>query len=105
MDFVERVKTKYPYLSDADCKDLVEKAKMFYYALQFPCAPEVNENSRPITSFVAQRWILSAVDELVERLGFNSAIGYKENGVSWTFDNAELSDKLCSLIVPVMGSI
>jgi hypothetical protein len=54
---------------------------------------------------MAQQWLLSACDEIVERLGFNSATGYRENGVNWSFDGAQLSDRLVSLIKPTVGVI
>jgi hypothetical protein len=104
MDFVVKVRRKYPYLTPNDASDIVDKAKMFYFALQYPCEPFVTEAERPIESFFAKQWILSACEELVERLGFNSATGYRENGVSWSFDGAELSDRLCNLIKPFAGT-
>ena len=100
MEFVEKVKTKYPYLSERDTLAIVDRAKMFYYSLKFPFIHDIDENAHPITAFIEKNWVLSACDELVERLGFNSATGYRENGVSWTFDGAQLSDRLCSLITP-----
>ena len=105
MDFVVEVKTKYPYLTIEDALEIVKKAKMFYFALKYPFDTNASEDTKPITSFVSQNWVLSACDELVERLGFSSAIAYKENGVSWSFDNAQLSDRLCSLIKPTIGVI
>lgn len=103
MDFVEKIRTKYPYLTTEDATDIAEKAKMFYFSLQYPCDPD--PALRNINTFVANQWILAACDELIEKIGFNSAVGYKENGVSWTFDNAELSDRLCNMIKPVIGVI
>lgn len=105
MEFFAKVKTKYPYLADEDILAIVGKAKMFYYALKFPCEPFVSEEDRPINTFVGKNWVLSACDELVDRLGFSSAVAYRENGVSWSFDNAELSDRLVSLIKPTIGVI
>ena len=105
MDFIAQVKSKYPYLTLEDVSSVVDKAKMFYYGLKYPCEPFQNEAEKPISSFIDQRWILAACDEMVERLGFNSAIGYRENGVTWTFDGAELSDRLVSLIKPTIGVI
>lgn len=105
MDFIAQIRTKYPYLTTEDASEIVDKAKMFYFGLQYPCEPNADETTRPITTFFAKRWITSACDELVERLGFNSATGYRENGVAWTFDNAELSDRLCGLIKPIIGVI
>lgn len=105
MNIIAMLKTKYPYMSDEDIDTIVNKAKMFYLAIKFPCEPDVSEETRPITSFVAQNWVLAACDELIEKFGFNSVTGYKENGVSWTFDNAEISDRLIHMITPTIGVI
>lgn len=101
MDFVTTIKTKYPHLDKTDVEQIVDKATMFYYALRYPCDLNVSKETKPINSFMAERWILSACDEIIERLGFNSATAYHENGLSWTFDGAELSDRLCNLIKPI----
>jgi hypothetical protein len=104
MDFVTEIKIKYPFIKNtADIVAIVNKAKMFYYGAKYPCEPNVNEETRPITTFFGQQWILSACDELIERLGFSSAVGYAENSVRWTFDNAHLSDRLMNLITPNIG--
>ena len=105
MDFIARVKSKYPHLTDNDASAIVDKAKMFYYGAMFPCEPNVSEETRPIESFFEKQWIISACDELVERLGFNSATAYRENGVSWTFGDAEISERLMSVIKPTIGVI
>lgn len=105
MDFVAQVQTKYDYLTIEDVVEIVEKAKMFYFGLQYPCEPMASEETHPINTFLGQRWILAACDELIERLGFSSVVAYKENGVSWSFDSAQLSDKLCSLIKPIISVI
>lgn len=105
MNIYSEVKNQYPHLSDRDVERIIDKAKMFYYGYQFPCEPKLCGCERPLTSFFARTWVLSACDELIERLGFNSAAGYKENGISWTFDGAELSDRLVGLIKPEIGVI
>ena len=104
MDFIATVKNKYG-LTLEDTTAIVNRAKMFYYGLKYPCDPLADEKTRPIEGFFAQNWILSACDELVERLGFNSAVGYRENGVNWSFDGAQLSERLVSLIKPVVGVV
>lgn len=105
MDFIAEVKDKYPHLADEDVISTVCKAKMFYYALKFPCEPNANEETHPLNSYFSKYWILAACDEIVERLGFNSAVAYKENGVSYSFDSAQISERLVSLIKPVVGTI
>jgi hypothetical protein len=105
MDFIAQVKKQYGYINDNDIKRIVDKAKMFYYGAMFPCEPYVSENTRPFNTFFAQQWVFTACEELIERLGFNSAVGYKENGISWTFDGAQISDRLMGLIKPTVGVI
>lgn len=105
MDFSARVKTKYTWLSDNDVASIVDRAKMFYYNLAYPADLSVDEDTYPIVGFRAESWVLTAIDEIVERLGFNSAIGYKENGVVWTFDNCHLSNFLIMQVPPVVGVV
>lgn len=107
MDFENEVREKYPHFANDNrlVKGLVAKAKMFYYSLKYPNEPLANETDNPINGFVAQQWILSAIDEMVERLGFNSTVGYRENGTTWSLDGAQLSNRLVNLIVPIVGVI
>lgn len=105
-DYFERtIKRRYSYLSDEDVVRIVNKAKMIYFSARFPSEPQVDEVTRPLTSFKARNWVLACCEELIERLGFNSATGYRENGVSWTFDNAEVSERLLRLVKPIIGVI
>jgi hypothetical protein len=105
MDFIALLETKYPYISKEDRLAILNKAKMFYYGAMYPFDSNASEETKPITTFFGKQWILSACDELVERLGFSSALGYKENGVSWNFDNAHISDRLMNLLTPIVGVI
>ncbi len=104
-EFVSNMRIKYPYISDDDMERIVNKAKMFYYRLRYPFKIELSEEDAPINSFCAEVWIKSACDEIIERLGFSSATGYTENSIRWSFDNCQLSNRLCSLIVPIAGKI
>ena len=107
MDFEREVREKYPHFANDErlIKGLVAKAKMFFYGLRYPNEPLLTEEDRPIIGFFFQQWILSAIDEMVERLGFNSTVGYRENGTTWSLDGAQLSNRLVNLIVPVVGVI
>jgi hypothetical protein len=105
MDYVTELRIKYPYLSPQDCAKITSKAKMIYFGLRYPSEPFASEETHPLKTFFEQTWIESACDEIVERLGFNSAIGYRENGVSWNFDGAILSNRLCNLVMPEIGVI
>lgn len=105
MDLKIELKARYPHLSDCDAERIVNKAKMFYYGLAYPVDESIDENTHPIKGFRNEQWVLSACEELVERLGFSSATSYRENGVSWEFDNAHLSNLLVSMITPCAGVI
>lgn len=107
MDFIAQIKIKYPHLENDTnlISAIVDKAKMFYYGAMFPCEPFIDETKHPINTFFGKQWILSACDELIDRLGFSSAVAYKENGISWNFDNAHLSNRLMDLIKPTIGVI
>lgn len=105
MDFETVVKASYPHIDDCDVRRIVNKAKMFYYDLSYPVDKSIDVDTSPIKGFRAEQWVLSACDEIVERLGFSSVVAYKENGVSWTFDNVHLSKMLISLITPQAGVI
>jgi len=93
---------KYPYLSADDREDIINSAKMFYYSLRFPCLPDIDETIYPIAGKNII-WCEKACDEIVERLGVGSAISYQENSISIKLDSAELSDRLCNMIIPEAG--
>ena len=105
MDFVTRVHSKYDYLPLEEIARIVEKAKLFYYQLSYPCDETADETTKPIKGFRAEQWILLACDEIIERNGFSSALGYRENGITWSFDSAELSQRLVSMITPVVSIV
>ena len=52
-----------------------------------------------------QQTFWQIVDELVERLGFNSALGYRENGINWNFDDAWVSRFTQKLLTPKVQTI
>ena len=105
MDFVAEIRKQYGYLTESDASKIVARAKMYYFRRKYPYEPSADDTTRPIVTFTDTQWILEACDELIEKLGFGSAVAYKENGISWTFDNAKLSLTLLSLLIPVAGSV
>ena len=101
MDFESEVKKKYSYLSMEQCVALVRRAKGLYYMLRYPNEPFVDEKMRPFTSFQSQTAVLLICDEIAERNGFNSAIGFRENGYNLTYETAWISKTIMSLVTPV----
>ena len=100
-----KVKTKYPYLTIEETIELVENAKGWFFALRYPCEPNVSEETRPITTFMDEWNVRRICDEIAERNGFNSALGYRENGVTFTFDGAWISESLKKAICPIAGVV
>lgn len=103
MDFEAEIIKQYPWLSQQDARRFVNRAKMFYYDILYPTNREVDEETHPIKGFRNEQWILTACEELIDRQGFSSAVAYKENGISWTFDNAYLSQSLRDSLVSIVG--
>lgn len=105
MVIVERIHEKYSWLTVSEVNSLVDNAIGWYYALRYPCEPFADETSRPISSFM-DAWAVERIcDEIAQRNGFNTALGYRENGISFTFDSAWVSQALKNAIVPIVGVI
>ena len=106
MDSVEKkIKNKYPYLTSEETTELVENAMGWFYALRYPCEPNINKETRPISTFMDEWCVLRLCDEIVERNGFNTTLGYRENGVAFTFDGSWISEGLKKAIMPIAGVV
>lgn len=95
MDLVREVNKKYNYMKVDEARLLVNRAKAIAIDQLYPCDMSVNylnfgfeDNPR------FDMWLLDCVDELVERAGISSVTSYRENGMSWTFDRAGVSQAL-----------
>ena len=104
-NLVGKIKLKYQWLSYSEAQDLVEKAISIFYALRYPCEPTASPETRPIDTFMDKQNVLWICDEIAQRNGFNSATGYRENGISLEFDGAWVSDRIVNTIIPVIGVI
>lgn len=104
MDYVTRLRTKYPWLSEDNAVEVVEKAKMFYYSIVYKCNPShYDEDDEDTPRKIA--WIRSCCDEIIERAGCSSATAYRENGLQMNFDSSEISLTLINMLAPVVGVI
>ena len=99
------VKMKYPWLTVEEATALVTNATGWFYALRYPCEPTASPETHPLDNFM-DKWAVERIcDEIAQRNGFNTALGYRENGISFTFDGAWISESLRSSIIPIMGVI
>lgn len=102
---IAKVKSKYPYLTQEEAKELAENGIGWFYALRYPCEPTASIETRPLDTFMDIWAVARLCDEIAQRNGFNTALGYRENGIQFTFDSAWISEGLRKAIVPVIGVI
>lgn len=102
---VAKVTIKYPWLTHEEVHGLVDNAIGWFFALRYPCEPSASLESRPIDSFMDMWAVERICDEIAQRNGFNTALGYRENGIQFTFDSAWISDALRNAIIPIVGVI
>jgi hypothetical protein len=102
---IEKLRIKYSWLTYEEAADLANNALGWFYALRYPCEPTATLDTRPIDSFT-DRWAVERIcDEIAQRNGFNTALGYRENGIQFSFDSSWISQGLRSAIVPIVGVI
>lgn len=95
MDFNAMVKAKYPYMTDNEVALFVNKAKSICIEQIYPADLSINYSNFDWDKTARyDMWILDCVDEIVERVGISNVLSYKENGMSWTFDRAGVSQGL-----------
>lgn len=100
-----KVSIKYPWLSIEEVSELVENGIGWFYACRYPCEPTASLENRPIDTFMDVWAVERLCDEIAQRNGFNTALGYRENGIQFTFDAAWISESLRKAIVPIVGVI
>jgi hypothetical protein len=102
---IAKVRIKYPWLNAEEAKDLVTNGIGWFYSLRYPCEPNASLETRPIDSFMDSWAVERLCDEIAQRNGFNTSLGYRENGIQFTFDSAWISEALKKAIVPIVGVI
>lgn len=104
MDFVSAIKNKYDYMETAEITLYINRAKSILVEQLYPADISVSYDTYIVPSRF-DMWILDCVDELVERDGKSSLTGYKENGVSYTWDKTGISDGLLERITRIAGTV
>lgn len=105
MDLVRIVNKKYNYMEVDDVRLLLNKAKSLAVEQLYPNDLSVNYLNFDFDNPRFDMWLLDCVDELVERAGISSVTSYKENGMSWTFDRAGVSQALLDRLPRNIGII
>lgn len=105
MDLSLIISTKYPYLSDLEVELFLNKAKSICVEQLYPSDLSVNYLNFEWNNPRFEMWLLDCVDELIERQGISSVTAYKENGMSWTFDRAGVSQTLIDRLKPIARAV
>ena len=104
MDYVTRIRTKYPWVSEEDANEIIAKAKMFYYGIVYKSNLS-HYDEDDIDTPRKTAWLNACCDEIVERSGCSSATAYRENGLQINFDHSQISLGLISMLPSVVGVI
>ena len=104
MDYVDRIKRKYPWLSEEDADEIIAKAKMFYYGIVYKSNITFYDED-DVETPRKSAWLNACCDEIVERAGCSSATAYRENGLQINFDHSQISLGLISMLPSVVGVI
>ena len=105
LDYFSKIKNQYPHLDDEVIDDLEGKAKEILISLLYPNIFIVSEEKKQMAYNAKPYWILRCMQDMISRLGMESVLSYKENGLSITFSKEQLSDSLKSEITPIMRMI
>lgn len=96
---------KYSYMEEEDVELFLKKAKAIAIDQLYPNDLSINYLTFDWTNPRFDMWLLDCVDELVERVGISSVTSYRENGMSWTFDRAGVSQALLDRLPRNIGVI
>lgn len=105
MDLNQAIKTKYDYLSNDEIELFINKAKAIAIDQLYPSNLSINYSNFDWTNPRFEMWIVDCVEELVERVGMSSVTSYRENGMSWTFDRAGVSQALLDRLPRNIGIV
>lgn len=105
MDLHEVIERKYAYMSYDEVEMFINKAKSIAIDQLYPNDLSINYINFDWTNPRFDMWLLDCVDELVERVGISSVTSYKENGMSWTFDRAGVSQALLDRLPRNIGIV
>lgn len=98
MDYVGKIKAKYPYLEYNDIDDILEISKEILLNTLYPFDNTITEIPPR-----KEMWIYRCMIEVIERNGMTSALAYRENGIQINFDRTQVSQGLINELIPESG--
>jgi hypothetical protein len=101
---IQHFQSKYEWLSSDDLDMMYESVVEIFLKLKFPS----NYNISVIPDKIYQRnktWFARAMQEIIDRNGMTNVVNYKENGNTWDFGRAQLSQALIDEVDPRVSTI
>ena len=92
---------KYPQIKMSDLEMLNESAKEILIHLLFKSSYTVSETQRAYAYEHYHYWLIRCLQEMIERSGAPSALSNSDNGISISWNQAQLSQALRDEIVPI----
>lgn len=109
MELIDRLKARLEIKddkSDSLLEEIVLSSKENYAELRHPVTPlTVDEHGDPIVPKRWHGWVVSAAVEHYNRIGIEGQVGHSENGISRSYDSADLSKGLKSQITPEVSVV
>lgn len=91
---------------DALLKECLDSAIWSYVELRYPYSSfTIDQQGEPIVERRYASWVLDAAVEFYNKIGAEGQSAHSENGVSRSYESANLSESLRIRITPVMGIV
>ena len=94
-------KNKFPYMDATDIGLLFDKVCDIYINTKYPFKEVYEVSEKDFKKHPT--WFLRCMEEIINQKGLNNLVGYSENGVSFKFDKAGLSNDLMDEIISEAG--
>lgn len=104
MDIINELKKKYPHFTDEECEQITARAKALVLDRLYPADLSVDYANWDIPPR-AEMWVFNGAVELVRVAGLENLVAYKENGVSYTWEKAGVSQDFLNSIPRIVGVI
>lgn len=93
-------KEKYPYLLERDLEDMYDSAYEIFLKTKYHSNTAIKEIPEAVY-LRNNTWFKRAMQCWIDKEGMTSVTSYSENGVSFTFDKAGLTQDLINEISPI----
>lgn len=96
-------KKKYDYMDSDEIGMLFDIAQDIYLNNKYPFKDVYEVSEKDFKKHPT--WFLRCIQEIIDLQGLNNIVGYSENGVSFKFDKAGISNSLLDEIMSEAGVV